>query len=1299
MTSFSNIFSLKTLFVFVFLLYSFANLQAQILIDFESISTAESIDTWMTIKPEMALSVEDVMGRSASAGTTSFGIIMDVVDEIGMNHQKYQQYHFGYPVEDALIFFHLEAGQVKTINHSLATNLTSPIPTIQYTEASALTNLLGLIGANTYAWESAEEDLLKEIKEDSTVTYYPKGKMVWVDKTGYGDYYLTYKFDVYAVQPLSRKYYYVDVQNGNIIKTIEGIYGHCFDHSLSVNKENTCHAETESRIEKDEFFPFSSFIDVPATGISNYVESNNSIVNFTTDEHNGQYILRASQLGDSNNQVVYTRNYNNQFSHSGATDFTNLTNHWTNDPTAVDVHWGTIKTLEYYQEHHNRNGFDDNGTAIVNGVHWKDSLSNAQWLGEGVVGYGDGNGRTTSSFTSLDIVAHEITHGVIEHSANLRYQNESGALNESFSDIFGVLVEFALHPDSANWQIGEKFDLTTSGGFRNMANPNLKNHPKYYGGQYWYSGNADNGGVHTNSGVQNYWFYLLVKGGTITNENGDTYTITPISLEDAAKIVYRNLVFELIASHNYLDARIGALMAAKDLFGKDSPQYTAVATAWCAVGVGMCSTASCPPVSMVITKETSTTSFGIDWAAISNAREYEVRYRLVNSTIWNTEITTNTKLQLTEFIAGATYEYAVRARCLDGTWTDYSSTEHITLSNLGPCEESITTSNSIVSPGTYQTKNWIYSDGVINSGDVVFKAASQITLGSGFEASFLGDSGNFLATIEDCEATSCRVRDSLVLVDFYYSTGGQNWTYNHNWLSSKPLSEWYGVTTNASGCVEKLELNSNGLTGAIPSELGNLSNLLKISLSSNDINGIIPVTLGNLSNLTVLHLGYNSLDGAIPLELGSLSNLTELFLSGNQLTGTIPSILGNLSNLIILTLGSNSLDGAIPSELGNLSNLTELWLPYNQLSGAIPPELGNLTNLEILFLADNNLDDSIPSELGNLSNLTKLWLDENNLTGTIPSELENLSNLTQLRLENNDLTGSIPRELGNLLNLQRLYLSYNQLSGAIPPELGNLVNLKYLSLYNNQLTDSIPSTLGNLINLEYLLVLSHNNLTGSIPSELGNLLNLQLLYLNNNQLSGAIPSELGDLLNLQLLYLDNNQLNGAIPIELRQLNALTKLRLNNNNLSDCFPLSISSLCDIDYDFSNNPNLPGGGDFATFCSNRTGRCSNIRPPETGTRATSLKTNTLKQPSTITLSISPNPVNRIGTISYFLPTSSKVFLEIYTVDGQLIKTLEKGCSQETGKHEINFSSRALSKGTYILKLQTKYEVTTQKMVLLE
>ena len=250
-----------------------------------------------------------------------------------------------------------------------------------------------------------------------------------------------------------------------------------------------------------------------------------------------------------------------------------------------------------------------------------------------------------------------------------------------------------------------------------------------------------------------------------------------------------------------------------------------------------------------------------------------------------------------------------------------------------------------------------------------------------------------------CAAVPVQESDREVLEAFYHATDGPNWRTSTNWLSDAPLSEWHGVSANDEGLVEALTLLDNQLSGPIPSQLGQLTNLARLTLSENQLSGPIPPELGQLTNLARLTLSVNQLSGPIPPELGGLTNLDTLHLIYNQLSGPIPPELGGLTNLGNLQLYDNQLSGPIPPELGGLTNLRFLILHTNQLSGPIPPELGRLTDLSILHLNYNQLSGPIPPELGRLTNLSSLNLSLNQLSGPIPVELGNLTALRSLGLD------------------------------------------------------------------------------------------------------------------------------------------------------------------------------------------------------------------------------------------------------------------------------------------------------------
>lgn len=246
---------------------------------------------------------------------------------------------------------------------------------------------------------------------------------------------------------------------------------------------------------------------------------------------------------------------------------------------AVSVQWGTEKAYEYYFKKYGRNSFDNNGATIASYVHLDENLDNAFWTGKALA-FGDGSNN--NPLVELDVVSHELTHAVTQYEAGLQYYYEPGALNESFSDIFGKAVEFDTFGDTATWQLAKHF---REGGLRDLANPNLQSQPDTYEGDLWISGDEDYGGVHYNSGVQNFWFYLLCEGGSGTNDHETAYSINAIGIEAASTIAYRNLTEYLSTTSDYMDSRVGSLLAAADLYGKNSIIYNEVSKAWNAVGV------------------------------------------------------------------------------------------------------------------------------------------------------------------------------------------------------------------------------------------------------------------------------------------------------------------------------------------------------------------------------------------------------------------------------------------------------------------------------------------------------------------------------------------------------------------------------------------------------------------------------------------------------------------------------------------------------------------------------------------
>ena len=260
----------------------------------------------------------------------------------------------------------------------------------------------------------------------------------------------------------------------------------------------------------------------------------------------------------------------------------------------LDAHWGMERTHDFYVDKFNHNSYDGNGGELknyINGVFPAAfTQSNAAALPEpyNAMVYGLGDGIMMDAVVGLDVMGHEFTHLVTDHNGNggLDYENESGALNESFSDIMATGIEFYAYGDQGDWLIGEDVVLPGFGdGFmRSMSDPKsatVTPQPDTYLGENW---SLDD--PHIGSGVQNKWFYLLSEGGVGTNDNGDDYNVSGIGMDKALQISYRNLMQYMTATATYLDAYNGSITAAEDLYGAGAAEIQSVKDAWFAVGIG-----------------------------------------------------------------------------------------------------------------------------------------------------------------------------------------------------------------------------------------------------------------------------------------------------------------------------------------------------------------------------------------------------------------------------------------------------------------------------------------------------------------------------------------------------------------------------------------------------------------------------------------------------------------------------------------------------------------------------------------
>ncbi len=465
-------------------------------------------------------------------------------DQYGFAQFKYQQLYDGIPVQNGQYTVHVKDRQIVSLSGDFKN--VGPISTTPVlTEATAFNRAIENVNADTYLIEQADSAETIRVSRDELVIGTTNlerspGEPVIVKNTA-GDYVLAFKFDVYSLEPeVSRAYVYVDARSGDVV----------------ASHDRLRHA------------------DVPATGIGIY----DGAVEFTADQTATEFRLRQQA------NHIQTFDLNGSVNPGDGVDITSVSNTFT-DPSmhvGVQAHYSLEQTLEYYASQFNRFGYDNQGGTMRAYTEYASNLANAFWDGTRLL-LGNGDGIEITPLVAVDVVAHEASHGVSEAAVDLIYERESGALNESLSDMFGEAVEHYTY-GTADWIAGAA--ITVDGqGFRSLSNPKLFQMPDTYFGEYWWTYPQDNYGVHTNSSVTNKWFYLLSEGGFGTNDHGFEYDVEGIGITDAASIAYRMMTVYLTPESGFVDARVAAIKSAIDLFGHGSFQYQSTLQAWDAVGV------------------------------------------------------------------------------------------------------------------------------------------------------------------------------------------------------------------------------------------------------------------------------------------------------------------------------------------------------------------------------------------------------------------------------------------------------------------------------------------------------------------------------------------------------------------------------------------------------------------------------------------------------------------------------------------------------------------------------------------
>ncbi|MDR2236131.1 MAG: M4 family metallopeptidase [Chryseobacterium sp.] len=498
----------------------------------------------------------------------TFQLLKSETDELGIKHSVYQHYFKGTKVMDDIVSIHEKNGMITYINGEFIRDITANV-----SSALSVQDAKSIISATVDL--PVEEIIFGEAENVMAKVYDGRGIRL----------YSTIMIGASSLKSLFSKVYYIDHSTQKIVKELSQLH----------------------------------HVDTPSTSAT-YYKGNQSV---TVDSYNGGYRLmdNARKIRTMNATGITGSigvDPNGYIILAGATEYTNTTANFTAAETKapVEVHWAIKSSYDYYLNKFNRNSFDGNGAAISSYYNMDFSKLNpslpagygfnatAVKLSNGMQFMAFGNGNlpsspgATNTMAAIDVGGHEYSHMIIDRNGTggLNYQSESGALNESFADILGTSIEFYGAPSSANWTMGEGILNVAPGYLRSMSNPNSANsaigkQPDTYSGTYWAStanptADNDHGGVHTNSGVGNYWFYLLSQGGSGTNDIGNLYDVTGITLAKAEKIAYKTLTTYLTPNSTYMDAYNATKQAVTDLYGASGNEQLQNVKAWYGVGIG-----------------------------------------------------------------------------------------------------------------------------------------------------------------------------------------------------------------------------------------------------------------------------------------------------------------------------------------------------------------------------------------------------------------------------------------------------------------------------------------------------------------------------------------------------------------------------------------------------------------------------------------------------------------------------------------------------------------------------------------
>lgn len=487
--------------------------------------------------------------------------------------------------------------------------------------AQALEKALLFTPATVYEWADSAQALVSPGA--------PLGELVILkDYEAENDVCLAYKFDITTLQPFSSAFIYVNAHDGRIILNNPQV-----KHTSRKPATNTLHNSDQDKQ------PFSAqfvrlnennitanpgnIIDygvIPGTADTRFNGLQTIFTDNNSDTAGKPYRLRSKRNGvniETFNMKQFPYNSSTDY-YATSTDFVDNDNDWSEaefnnsklDNAALDVQFAMQIISDYWWQVHQRRGWDNANSPIKSYVHAAEIrmengangsyfLQNAMWWKKRMT-FGDGEPNLSiEPYNSLDISAHEMGHAITETTCDLVYQWESGAMNESFSDIWAACITDYARPNyslinESTWRIGEKVKPNfLPAGIRDMANPGLFNDPSAYKNPLWQPAslptcrdfeNQDNCGVHTNSGVLNKWFFLITDGQQGTNSFGTPFNVTGLGFAISEKIAYLTEL-NLTPNATYQTCRTVSLNATAALFGNTSQEYQTVWNAWVAVAV------------------------------------------------------------------------------------------------------------------------------------------------------------------------------------------------------------------------------------------------------------------------------------------------------------------------------------------------------------------------------------------------------------------------------------------------------------------------------------------------------------------------------------------------------------------------------------------------------------------------------------------------------------------------------------------------------------------------------------------